>query len=295
VLYIDKYNSYLDPEGIFVGKIMIVNKEFMKNLVRPIALTWVAVGFGPLVELLLGIFLDLDIPILYSNGITFVAAAFTAFLLFPKILRVPFEDVSLPEYLRRLGFFRPPDIWKHILLGACLAACTFFGMLIGSLLTGRYVLDWSTVNVSHTIFSVNPGLWEEFFYRGVIMFLLLRATKSLKHAAVIQVVIFGIAHIKAFNLWAWVDVLSVMIIAVAFTYTAYKTRTLVAGIVFHFLHDAFLFLPQVPGGDYLGIYENTMFFAFLWLMVGVGILVVKFSSERYDIKADRELYMLEDC
>ena len=127
------------------------------------------------------------------------------------------------------------------------------------------------------------------------MFLLLRVTKSLKHVAVIQIVIFGLAHIKAFNLWACVDVLSVTIIAVAFTYTAYKTRTLVAGIVFHFLHDAFIFLPQVPGGEYTGIYENIIFFASLWVMVGVGILVVKFSSERFDIKADRELYMLEDC
>jgi membrane protease YdiL (CAAX protease family) len=282
-------------DGISTGRIMIVKKQFMKNLVRPIALTWVAVGFGSLVVMLLESFLDQDIPFLYSSGLTFVAAAFTAFFLFPKKLRVPFGDMSLSEYLRRLGFYRPPNMWKHILLGVCLAACSFFGMLLGSLLTGRYVLDWSKVNLSHTIFSINPGLWEEFFYRGIIMFLLLRATKSLRHAAIIQIVIFGLAHIKALNLWAWVDVLSIMIIAVAFTYTAYKTRTLVAGIVFHFLHDAFLFLPQVPGGEYLGIYENVIFFASLWLMVGVGILVVKFSSERYAIKANRELYVLEDC
>jgi hypothetical protein len=68
---------------------------------------------------------------------------------------------------------------------------------------------------------------------------------------------------------------------------------LVAGIVFHFLHDAFLFLPQVPGGKYLGVYENMTFFASLWLMVGVAILVVKFSSERLGIQADHELYLLE--
>ena len=274
---------------------MRVKNEFMKNLVRPIALTWVAVGFGSLIGLLVGIFLDLDLPILYSSGITFVAAAFTAFFLFPQKLRVPFGEVSLLEYLRRLGFYRPQNLWKHILLGACLAACTFSGMLFGSLLTGRYVLDWHTVTVTHTIFSINPGLWEEFFYRGVIMMLLLMATESLKHAAVIQIVLFGLAHIKAFDLWAWVDVLSVLIIAVAFTYTAYKTRTLVAGIVFHFLHDAFLFLPQVPGGKYQGVYENMAFFVSLWLMVGVGILVVKFLSERLGIRADRELYMLEDA
>jgi membrane protease YdiL (CAAX protease family) len=273
---------------------MIVKNEFMKNLVRPIALVWVALGFGPLVGLVFETFLELDIPVLISSGITFVASAFMAFYLFPKRLKLPFGEVGLSEYMRRLGFYRPQNIWKHILLGACLAACTFSGMLLGSLLTGRYVLNWRTVNVSHMIFSINPALWEEFFFRGVIMLLLLRATKSLKYAAVIQIVLFGLSHIKAFGLWAWVDVISVMILAVAFTYTAYKTRTLVAGIVFHFLHDAFLFLPQMPGGEYRGVYENMTFFASLWLMVGVGISVVKFSSERLGVKADRELYRFED-
>ena len=59
----------------------MVKREFMKNLVRPIALTWVAVGFGPLVGLLLRLFLDRDLPVLYSSGITFVAVSFTAFFL----------------------------------------------------------------------------------------------------------------------------------------------------------------------------------------------------------------------
>jgi membrane protease YdiL (CAAX protease family) len=127
-------------------------------------------------------------------------------------------------------------------------------MLIGSLLTGRYELNWSTVNISHTIFSINPGVWEEYFYRGVIMFLLLIATRSLKRAALIQIVLFGLSHIKGFDLWSWIDVISVMFLAVAFTYAAYKTRTLVAGIVFHFLNDALLFLPQVPGGEYIGAF-----------------------------------------
>jgi len=74
-------------------------------------------------------------------------------------------------------------------------------------------------------------------------------------------VLFGLLHIRGFGLWAWVDVISVMILAIAFTYTAYKTRTLVAAIVFHFLHDTFLFLPQVPGGGSIGVFENITFSA----------------------------------
>jgi hypothetical protein len=64
-----------------------------------------------------------------------------------------------------------------------------------------------------------------------------------------------------------------MILAAVFVYTAYKTRTLIAGIVFHFLHDALLYLVQVPGGEYIGFGENLAFFLALWLMAGVACLL----------------------
>ena len=130
--------------------------------------------------------------------------------------------------------------------------------------------------------------------RPLFASVLLFATRSLKRAAFIQIVLFGLTHIKGTDLWSWMDVLSVMFIAVAFTYAAYKTRTLVAGIVFHFLHDAFLFLPQVPGGEYIGVSENIVFYASLWLMVGVACMLIKFSADRLGVKADQELYTLKD-
>jgi membrane protease YdiL (CAAX protease family) len=272
---------------------MISKSDLMKDVVRPIALSWVFVSFGSLVALILEMFLDLEVPTLYASGITFVFAAFAAFYLFPRKLKAPFGDMDLSEYLHRLGFYLPKNAWKHILLGAILALCTLSGMLIGSLLTGRYVLDWSTVNLTQILFSINPGIWEEFFFRGVILLILLGITGSVKTAAILQIVLFGLTHIKGMDLLAWVDVISVTVIAVGFTYTAYKTRTLVAGIVFHFLHDAFLFLPQVPGAEYIGVLENVAHFGLLWVMVGVGCMLTKFSSDRLGVKAEEELYSLE--
>ena len=271
---------------------MISRSELMKDTVRPIALACVSVAFGSLLVLILEVSLDLEISKVFSSVITFAFAAFAAFFLFPKKLRLPFGDVSWSEYMHRLGFYLPQKAWKHILLGSLLAVCTLSGMLIGSLLSGRYELDWSTVNIPHIIFSVNPGLWEEFFHRGVIMFLLIGATRSVWRAGLIQIVLFGLMHIKGFDPWAWVDVISVMVIAAAFTYAAYKTGTLVAGIVFHFLHDVFLFLPQVPDGEYFGLFENVAFYASLWLMVGVGCMVIRFSADKFGVKAAEELYTI---
>jgi membrane protease YdiL (CAAX protease family) len=272
---------------------MISKSKSMRDIVRPIAIAFVSVTFGSLLALFLEIFLDLEVPELYTSVLTFAFAAFAAFFIFPRKLRLPFGKLGWSEYMHRLGFYLPYKAWRHVLLGSMLAVCTLFGMLIGSLLSGRYALDWSTVNISHILFSINPGLWEEFFYRGVIMFILLWATKSLNRSALIQIVLFGLAHVKGIDLWALADLISVMILAVAFTYAAYKTRTLVASIVFHFLHDAFLFLPQVPGGEYIGVFENTVFYVSLWVMVGVGCMLIKFSSDRLGLKADEELYTLE--
>jgi hypothetical protein len=125
---------------------MIAKSELMKDTVRPMALACVSVVFGSLLVFLLEASLDLEVPKIPTSVITFIFAAFAAFYLFPMILRLPFADVEWSEYLHRLGFYLPQNAWKHVLLGFLLAVCTLSGMLIGSLLSGRYELDWSTVN-----------------------------------------------------------------------------------------------------------------------------------------------------
>lgn len=272
---------------------MNTRSSFMKDYVRPIALAWVAIGSGGLVSLILKMSLDIRLSKIPTSLITLVIAAFAAFVLFPKILKQPFDTAKLSQYLRQLGFCLPEGAWKHILLGIVLAACTLSGMLIGSFLTGRYAFDPNTINAAQVIFSINPGIWEEFFYRGVIMLLFLRLTGSLKRAAILQIFLFGVTHIKGVGFWDWVDVFSVMVLAVAFTYAAYKTRTLITGIVFHFVHDALLFVPQVPGGEYVGLAENHAFFGCLWGMAVLGLFLIKVASEKLGVAAEGELYSLK--
>ena len=272
---------------------MLIKSNIMKDVVRPIGLAWLAIGCGSILVMIIEKLLGIDISKILASGLTFVIAAFVAFIVFPGKIRLPFGDVSLSAYLRGVGLYLPRYAWKHVLLGFALAICTLSGILIGSLLTGRYEFDPSTLDIAQIVFSVNPALWEEFFFRGVIMFILMRATGSVRKAAMIQIVLFGLTHVRGFDIRAWVDVISVTILAVGFTYAAFKTRTLVTGIVFHFVHDAFLFVPQVPGSDYTGVMENVAFYASLWLMAGVGCLVIKLASDNLGVKANEELYALE--
>jgi membrane protease YdiL (CAAX protease family) len=267
--------------------------NFMKDIVRPIALAWVFIAPGFLLRILFRMTLDFEMPVLYASILNFALAAIGAFVIFPRCLGQPFGKIELSKYTRRLGFYLPHNTWKHLILGAALALCTLAGMLASSILTGRYVLDWSTVSLSHIVFSINPGVWEEFFFRGIIMFVLLKHTKTARQAALLQVVLFALTHIKGLGFWSWVDVISVMILGLAFTYTAYKTRTLIAGIVFHFIHDVFLFLVQVPDAAHIGFAENAMFFAALWVMAGVACLIARTAADVLGVKADKELYQIE--
>jgi membrane protease YdiL (CAAX protease family) len=253
-----------------------------------VALSWSAVG--PLLCMVLEKLLDIDLSTIVSSIISLLVSAGGAFFLFPKIYHAPFGPVPVKQYLKRLGFYLPVRAWRHVVLGIALAGCTLSGMFVASLLTGRYVADWATINLGHIIFSLNPGIFEEIFYRGILMMLLLPMTKSLKKATIGQVVIFGLAHIKGFDWGTLIDVISVMVLALAFTYTAYKTRNLLAGIVFHFLHDAFLFFVQVPEGVYNGLQENLLFYGMLWLMVGVGCGIIWYATQRLNVCGESELY-----
>ena len=124
----------------------------------------------------------------------------------------------------------------------------------------------------------------------IIAIVLLKRAKSVRQAALIQIVLFGLAHIKGVNLLSWVNVVSVMIIAVAFSYAAYKTRALIAGIVFHFLHDVFLLIVQVPDGSSTGFAEKATFFAALWIGAGIACLLIKVAADRLGVQARAELY-----
>ena len=62
----------------------MTRSEFMKDLVRPIALTWVFISFGTLLAFFLEAFLDIEVSNILASVITFVFAAFAAFFFIPK-------------------------------------------------------------------------------------------------------------------------------------------------------------------------------------------------------------------
>lgn len=264
-------------------------KTVMKNI-RTIALTVAFSSIGFLVAFLLKKLLNIDLSKLEMAIIGFVITSLCALLLFPKVFKIPFGKVSIKEFIRRVGLKPPQKSVRFVLLGIVAAAISLSGMLIGSILTGKYVFDSSTINLNQAIFSLTPGIWEEVFFRGILMIVLLQITKSLKKAALFQVIIFALGHIKGLDFSALIEIFSVALLAVAFTYIAYKTKSLIPGIVFHYLHDTFLFAVQLPGGEYNGFQEKALFYSGLWLAVLVIIGVTKLLSEKYKVVNNYNFY-----
>jgi hypothetical protein len=239
--------------------------ENLRSKIRSVALTFASPTVGFSFILLLEMSLDVELSKLLSSIVNLVVVALIAFLIFPKWLGIPFGRIDTREFLRRVGLYLPDGSWKHIVLGLSLAGCTLSGMLLASVLTGSYVMDAGTINLPHLVFSLNPALWEELFYRGVLMILLLRYTGSLRRASTIQAVLFGMAHIKGLGAWAFVDVFTVIVISIG----------------------------QIPATVDPGATHRALFYVILWVMVGVGCVVTKWAVDRFGVRAPTELYNSE--
>jgi membrane protease YdiL (CAAX protease family) len=236
--------------------------------------------------------LHMDLSKLEVAVIALVVTSLCVLLLFPRVFGIPFGRVSIRDFVVKVGLSLPRNPIRFVLLGILSALFTLSGMLIGSLLTGKFVLSFATITLAQAVFSLTPGIWEEVLFRGVLVIVLVRLTRSLKKACVIQVAIFGLAHIKGIDLLSFVDSFSVMILAIAFTFLAYKTRSLIPGIVFHYLHDTFLFFVQLPEGEYSGFRDNALFYAGLWAATALAVVCIKVLADTYSIVSERDPYSL---
>lgn len=267
-----------------------MNTSNIRKDIRTIALTIAFSSIGFAIVFILKKLLHIDLSKLEMSFIAFIITATSALLLFPKVFKIPFGKVSVTEFILRIGLKIPQKLYRFVLLGIIAAFITLTGMLIGSILTGKYVFDKSTINLAQAIFSLTPGIWEEVFYRGILMIVLFRMTKSYKKAGIIQIIIFGLAHIKGFDFLSLLDAFSVALIAIAFTYMAFKTKSLIPGIIFHYLHDTFLFAVQLPDGKYIGFQDNALFYAVLWLSILAVVGVTKQLSKNYHIANVYDFY-----
>jgi membrane protease YdiL (CAAX protease family) len=211
----------------------------------------------------------------------FVAAGVWALYVTPRLLGLPYGRKSLREYCTDIRLLPVAPVGRNMLLGVALAVLTLSGILLAALLTNHFVLDWSTVPGLRWVKGLTRGVWEEVFFRGILLVILMRLY-SRRNAVLWATFIFAAAHLNVtdISLAAVVDVVSIFLMGLLFAYVVLKTGSLLPAIVFHYMHDVFVNLVQnTPGAN-----ETTalvLLYAFLWIALAVGAGLTKFTVEHW--------------
>lgn len=217
-----------------------------------------------------------------STTIKLILLSVFMFWLIPFVIGIP-SRTDKKKNLERIGIMKIPVPLPSIILGIVLGLISLTFMLLGSAITGGYTFDLSVLEWNHVYFSLVPGIFEEVVFRGFLMVVAIQYFKNLRTAVIFQVVIFTLSHLKDFSGWGIVDMITVGIIALAFTYVVIKTGHLYTAIIFHFIHDAFLFVVQKQDG-LESFLENLVFYLFVWIGMAVIVIVTKLVSTRYRLQ-----------
>lgn len=214
----------------------------------------------------------------------FFALGVLALFLMPYVIGLPNGRKSFQDYSRDIRLFPMTAIGRNILLGLLMATLTLASIFLASLLTGHFVFDWSTVPSLRWVKGLTRGIWEEVFFRGIILVLFMRLFK-LRKAVFLSTFLFAVVHLNpmAMNVKMIVDVISIFFMGLLFTYLVLKTGSLLPAIVFHYVHDIFVLLVQnTPGAD--ETLASVLLYAFLWIALIIGVVLTKYTVERWPTK-----------
>lgn len=211
-----------------------------------------------------------------STTVKLLIMAGATFYVIPVVIGIPERDGGHVN-LVRIGLRRKGIDKRELALGVLLGVTSLTFMLIGSLIAGGYSFDPSTIDPEHIYFSLFPGIFEEVVFRGIIMVVCLKQFRDMKKAVAFQIFLFTISHLKDFSIVGIVDMLTVAVIALAFTYVVYRTGHLYTAMIFHFINDAFLFTVQKDA--YVGFFDNFAFYGSVWagmaVICGLTLWLVK--------------------
>jgi membrane protease YdiL (CAAX protease family) len=217
----------------------------------------------------------------------FVAAGIWAMYVTPRVLGLPNGRKPFREYCADIRLLPVAPVGRNILLGLVMAALTLSSILLATLLTRHFVLDWSFVPPLRWAKGLTRGVWEEVFFRGIMLAILLRFY-SRRRAVLWMTTIFALVHLNIMDVTfsAVIDVVSIFFIGLLFVYLVLKTGSLLPAIVFHYVHDIFVLLVQnAPGAS--EPMASILLYGFLWAALVVGALVTRRIVEHWPARQAR--------
>lgn len=219
----------------------------------------------------------------------FFALGVLALYVMPYVLGLPNGRKSLQDYSRDIRLLPVTPLGRNILLGLLMAILALSAIFLASLLTGHFLLDWSTVPALRWVKGLTRGIWEEVFFRGIILVLFMRLFPP-RRAVLVTTFLFAVVHINpmAIDMAMMLDVVAVFFVGLLLAYMVLKTGSLLPSIVFHYVYDIFVLLVQnTPGAD--ETLAQVLLHAFLWIALIIGAILTKYIVERWPTEGSEEL------
>ena len=140
-------------------------------------------------------------------------------------------------------------------------------------------------------FSIIPAICEEWFFRGMLFRSLLKTNSVLK-AILISAVVFGVFHTLSTSAIAIDRLIPTTLVGVILGYLAYKSDSIVPGVVLHCIHNAIViflgyFAPQLSEFGLLSGNDDSV--PLQWVLVGclvtaLGIALVHWSKRPAEVQ-----------
>jgi membrane protease YdiL (CAAX protease family) len=212
----------------------------------------------------------------------------------PYGLHIPNGKEEFNEYTRTIGLRNIEPLKRNLFLGILtfiiIASCGWLFIV----LFGTYVFNPSAVfgvpepgNSGFFIFiyALQPGIWEEVAFRGII-FTLLTKKYTEKKSILISSFLFGLMHlfnlINGAGLFSTIfQVLYATIFGILFAYMFSKTKSLLPCIICHYLIDSLgqLFSSGFVSGLFANIIVTIIGFAIIPLIINL-ILIRSITKEK---------------
>ena len=214
-----------------------------------------------------------------SASLAFISLSIISLVLMPYVFGIPNGRKSLKEFCYDIRLLPLSPVGRNVAIGLLMAGLTLSSILLASILTGHFQLDWGEVPPIRLLKGATRGIWEEVFFRGIIMVILFRMY-SARRAIFMTAFIFAITHLGGFSLDIIIDVISIFFMGLLFIYLVLKTGSLLPAIVFHYVHDIFVLLVQkTPDAE--EPMKSILLYGFLWVALAIGALLTKLIVERW--------------
>ena len=211
----------------------------------------------------------------------FAAAGIWALYVIPRVLGLPNGRKPFREYCADIRLLPVAPVGRNILLGLLMAALTLSSILLATLLTGHFELDWGFVSPLRWVKGLTRGVWEEVFFRGIMLTILMRYF-SRRKAVLWMTAVFALIHLNIMDVTfaAILDVVSIFFIGLLFVYLVLETGSLLPAMVFHYVHDVFVLLVQnAPGASEPMV--SILLYGFLWAALAVGAVLTRGIVEHW--------------